>query len=72
MKYVSSRWRHSNLTKKDPAGFHFAKNSNFLRLPKSVNLEGYEDDIDILMDYKNNVHFIDQEQKTIDIFKSEI
>jgi hypothetical protein len=24
------------------------------------------------MDYKNNVHFIDQDQKTIDIFKSDI
>ena len=72
MKYVGSRWRNSNLTKKDPAGYHFAKNSNFLKLPKSLNIEGYEDDIYLLMDYKNNVHFIDQDQKTIDIYKSDI
>ena len=72
MKYVSSRWRNSNLTKKDPSGYHFAKNSNFLKLSKNINIEGYEDDIYLLMDYKNNVHFINQEQKTIDIYKSEI
>ena len=72
MKYVGSRWRNSNLTKKDPAGYHFAKNSNFLKLSKSVNIEGYDHDIYLLMDYKNNVHFIDQDEKTIDIFKSDI
>ena len=72
MKYVGSRWRHSNLTKKDPAGYHFAKNSNFLKLPKSLNIEGYKNDIYLLMDYKNNIHFIDQDEKSIDIYKSEI
>jgi hypothetical protein len=72
MKYVGSRWRYSNLTKKDPAGYHFAKNSNFLKIPKNANIEGYEDDIYLLMDYKNNIHLIDQDQKTIDIFKSEL
>ena len=72
MKYVGSRWRNSNLTKKDPAGYHFAKNSNFLKLSKNINIDEYEDDIYLLMDYKNNVHLINQEQKSIDIFKSEI
>ena len=72
MKYVGSRWRYSNLSKKDPPGYHFAKNSNFLKLPKSDIIEGYENDIYLLMDYKNNVHFIDQDQKAIDIFKSDI
>ena len=72
MKYVGSRWRFSNLTKKDPAGYHFAKNSNFLKIPKNVNIEEYENDIYLLMDYKNNVHLIDQDEKTIDIFKSEL
>ena len=71
-KYVGSRWRFSNLSKKDPAGFHFAKNSNFLKIPKAVNIEEYENDIYLLMDYKNNIHLIDQDEKTIDIFKSEL
>ena len=72
LKYSSSRWRNYNLTKRDPSGFHFAKNSNFLELPKGVKIEGYDDDdIDLLIDYKNNVHFINQEKKTIDIFKSD-
>ena len=72
MKYVGSRWRFSNLGKKDPAGYHFAKNTNFLKLPKSLNIEGYYNDIYLLMDYKNNVHFINQEKKKIDIFRSDI
>jgi hypothetical protein len=72
LRYTGSRWRNSNLTKKDPSGFHFAKNSNFLRLPKSVNIEGYEDDLYLLMDYKNNVHFINQDQKAIDIYKGDV
>ena len=72
LKYSSSRWRNYNLSKRDPSGFHFAKNSNFLELPKGVKIEGYdEDDINLLIDYKNNVHFINQEKKTIDIFKSD-
>ena len=72
LRYTGSRWRNSSLTKKDPAGFHFAKNSNFLRLPKSVSIEGYEDDLYLLMDYKNNVHFINQDQKAIDIYKGDV
>jgi len=72
LRFTGSRWRNSNLTKKDPSGFHFAKNSNFLRLPKSVSIEGYEDDLYLLMDYKNNVHFINQDQKSIDIYKGDV
>ena len=72
MKYVDSSWRYCNLTKKDLAGSHFAKNTNFLRLPKRANLEGYKYDIYILIDYINNIHFIDQDQKTVNIFASEM
>ena len=72
MKYVDSSWRYCNLTKKDLAGSHFAKNTNFLRLPKSANLEGYKYDIYILIDDINNIHFIDQDQKTVNIFASEM
>ena len=72
MKYVTTRWRNSNYNKKELAGYHFAKNSNFLLLPKSVNIEGYQNDIYLLMDYKNNVHFIDQDEKSIEIFKSDV
>ena len=72
LKYVGSRWRSSNLSKKDPVGYHFAKNSNFLKLPKKAKIDDYEGDIYLMMDYRNNVHFIDQEQKFIDIYKNEI
>ena len=71
-KYVGTRWRNSNLTKKDPAGFHFAKNSSFLKLPKKAKIEDYEGDIYLMMDYRNNVHFIDQDKMCIDIYKSDI
>ena len=72
LKYVGSRWRNSTLSKKDPIGYHFAKNSNFLKLPQKAKVEDYEGDIYLMMDYRNNVHFIDQEQKCIDIYKSDI
>ena len=72
LKYVGSRWRNSNLSKKDPSGFHFAKNSNFLKLPQKAKIEDYEGDIYLMMDYRNNVHFIDQDKQCIDIFKSDI
>ena len=72
LKYVGSRWRNSNLSKKDPIGYHFAKNSNFLKLPQKAKIEDYEGDIYLMMDYRNNVHFIDQEKKCIDIYKSDI
>ena len=71
MRYTGSRWRNSNFSKKEPVGFHFAKNSNFLKLPKDINIEGYENDLYLLMDYKNNVHFINQDKKSIDIYKGD-
>ena len=71
MKYARTFWRNYTLSKRDPSGFHFAKNTNFLELPKGVKIDGYEEDIDILIDYKNNVHFINQGKKCVDIFKSD-
>ena len=58
----------------DPKGFHFAKNSRFLMLPKNNNYEGYNDrdNIDVMIDYKNNVHFILQEKQKIDIYRNEL
>ena len=71
MRFTGTRWRNYSLSKRDPAGFHFAKNSNFLEIPKGLEIEGYknENEINILMDYKNNVHFINLEKKFVDIFK---
>ena len=42
-------------------------------LPKSNNYESYSDNdnIDILIDYKNNVHYILQEKQKIDIYRSD-
>ena len=72
MKHTRTTWRNYTLSRRDPAGFHFAKNSNFLDLPKDIKIDGYDDNINLLIDYKNNVHFINQEKKTIDIFKGDI
>ena len=73
MKHTRTTWRNYTLSRRDPAGFHFAKNSNFLEIPKGLEIEGYknENEINILMDYKNNVHFINLEKKFVDIFKGE-
>ena len=74
MRFTGTRWKNYTLSKRDPAGFHFAKNSNFLEIPKELEIEGYENggDINLLIDYKNNIHFINQEKKIIDIFKGDI
>ena len=73
-KRFGTNWKDYSLKKNDPKGFHFAKNSRFILLPKNCGCEGYNknDDIDILIDYKNNVHFILQGKEKIDIYRGEI
>ena len=66
-------WREYNLTENDPKGFHFAKNSNFILLDENCIINGYneKEKIDIMIDYKNNVHIISQDKEQIDIYRSE-
>ena len=73
-KYIGKSWKNYTFRKDDPKGFHFAKNSRFLKLPKDNNYNGYnnQDNIDVLIDYKNNVHFILQEKQKIDIYRNEL
>ena len=73
-KSIGKNWKNYLLKNNDPKGFHFAKNSRFLKLPKNNNYDGYnnQDNIDVLIDYKNNVHFILQEKQKIDIYRNEL
>ena len=73
-KYMDNSWKNYEIKSGDPKGFHFAKNSRFILMPKNCIPEGYNenDKIDILIDYKNNVHFIVQDKKKIDIYRGEI
>ena len=73
-KSMGKNWKSYIFKKNDPKGFHFAKNSRFLRLPMNKNYEGYnyKDNIDVLIDYKNNVHFILQDKQKIDIYRNEL
>ena len=73
-KYINKKWKNYSLKKTDQKGFHFAKNSKFLMLPKDNDYEGYnnEDNIEVLIDYKNNVHYILQEKQKIDIYRNEL
>ena len=72
-KYMGKRWKFYSLKRSDQKGFHFAKNNRFLLMEK-YSIEGYKDNdpIDILIDYKNNVHFILQEKEKIDIYRGNI
>ena len=72
-KNIGKKWKNYNFKKNDPKGFHFAKNTIFLILPKDNNYEGYNerDNIDIMIDYKNNIHYILQEKQKIDIYRSD-
>ena len=73
-KYFGKKWNNYTLKNSDQKGFHFAKNSRFLKLPKNNNYEGYNsyDDIEVLIDYKNNVHFIQQDKQKIDVYRNEL
>ena len=73
-KSMGKNWKSYIFKKNDPKGFHFAKNSRFLRLPMNNNYEGYnyKDNIDVLIDYKNNIHFILQDKQKIDIYRNEL
>ena len=73
-KYMNQKWNEYEIKSNDPKGFHFAKNSRFILLPENCVPEGYKGDdiIDILIDYKNNIHFIIQEKQKIDIYRGEI
>ena len=73
-KNFGKKWKDYKNTDNDPKGFHFAKNSRFILLPDNCIPEGYNENdiIDVLIDYKNNVHFIIQEKNRIDIYKGEI
>ena len=71
---MNNFWKEYILKNNDQKGFHFAKNSRFISLPKNCICDGYKKDdlIDILIDYKNNVHFILQDKEKIDIYRGEI
>jgi hypothetical protein len=73
-KISGKNWKDYSMKSSDPKGFHFAKNSRFILLPKECNSKGYmgNDVIDILIDYKNNVHYILQEKQMIDIYRGEL
>ena len=73
-KYMGQKWKDYEAKNNDPKGFHFAKNSRFITIPQNCVPEGYNEDdiIDILIDYKNNVHFITQEKQQIDVYRGEI
>ena len=73
-KSIGKNWKNYLLKNSDPKGFHFAKNSRFLKLPMNNNYEGYNrnENIDVLIDYKNNVHFVLQEKQKIDVYRNEL
>ena len=73
-KHLGKIWKPYFLKKNDPKGFHFAKNSRFLLLPKNYVSDGYDenDTVDILIDYKNNVHYILQDKEQIDIYRGNL
>ena len=73
-KYMGQMWKDYESKDNDLKGFHFAKNSRFITIPQNCVPEGYDEDdiIDVLIDYKNNVHFITQEKQQIDIYRGEI
>ena len=73
-KNMGKKWKDYEISSNDPKGFHFAKNSRFILLPDNCVPEGYNENdiIEVLIDYKNNVHFIIQNKNQIDVYRGEI
>jgi len=67
-KLIGKRWKDYKFRNTDPKGFHFAKNTNFFYL----NNFGDYSDVNILIDYKNNVHFVEQNKEKIEIYRGNI
>jgi hypothetical protein len=70
---IDQIWEKYDFNPNDPKGFHFAKNSNFI-LIENYKINGYnkEGKLNILIDYKNNVHFVFQDKEKIDIYRGEL
>ena len=69
-KYHLYKWKKYKDNEKDIKGFHFSKNSNFLILPKDVIIKNYPENMAVLIDYTNNIHFIDDKLNIIDIYRA--
>ena len=65
-KSIGKRWKNYFLRKSDPQGFHFAKNTRFL------NSNIIDGNLNYLIDYKNNVHFVYQDKEKIEIYRGNI
>ena len=66
-KSYGKKWKNYFLKKTDPKGFHFAKNTRFLNTNNNN-----EDNLNYLIDYKNNIHIIDQDNEKIEIYRGNI
>ena len=69
-KYNLYKWKKYKDNERDLKGFHFSKNSNFLILPKDVIIDNYPENMAVLIDYTNNIHFIDDKLNIFDIYRS--
>ena len=69
-KYNLYKWKKYKDNELDLKGFHFSKNSNFLILPKDVIIKNYPENMAVLIDYANNIHFIDDKLSIIDIYRA--
>ena len=70
-KFYLKKWKKNRSNDKEVKGFHFAKNSNFLILPSDINIKDYPQNMAVLIDYSNNIHFIDEHQNIIDIYSAD-
>ena len=69
-KYNLYKWKKYKDNEKELKGFHFSKNSNFLILPKDVTIKNYHENMAVLIDYTNNIHFIDDKLNIFDIYRA--
>ena len=79
-KFIGSRWRKCDITSEKERRFIFEKNTNFVQLPDidnnsnndvCINTNNLEfNNVKVLIDNDNNVHYIFYDSKNIEIFRA--
>ena len=79
-KLIGSRWRKCDITNEKEKRFIFEKNTNFIQLPyieNNTNSEIYDNtnkldfnNVKVLIDGSNNIHYFLYDSKHIEIFRS--
>ena len=69
-KVIINIWKKSELIEnEEKKGFFFDKEKHFIELPEEDKLEGYNQNICVIIDSECNIHFLTNNQNNINVYK---